>query len=77
MPNIIILKGKFRINKKYYDQHKIPVRNNTFSYHFEGSYTIIKNISDNTYLVEVTKNGQFTQDYRHVSQLKKFKLQNM
>jgi hypothetical protein len=82
-----ILEKKFNMNKKYYDQHKsnvifmprekvlikTPIKNNKFSYIYEGSFTIIQKISDGTYLIEIIKNGQLVQDYKHVSQIKKFK----
>lgn len=56
---------------------KTPVRNNKFSYRFEGPFTIIKGISNNAYLVEIIKNGQLIKDYKHVSQIKKFKIRNI
>lgn len=84
LPNI--LKTKFEISKKYHDKNKtivnfeigekvllrIPVKNSKFQYRFYGPCEIVKKISENTYLVQVTKNGKLTVDYKHVSQIKKF-----
>ncbi|KAE9522533.1 hypothetical protein AGLY_017069 [Aphis glycines] len=40
---------------------------------FIGPFKIIKQISDVTYVIEIIKNGQLVNEYKHVSQLKKFK----
>lgn len=82
-----ILEKQFLKNKQYYDKNKNEVQfltnekvlvktfknNNKFSFRYDGPYKIIKKISDNTYLVEVIRNGQLENVYKHVSQIKKFR----
>jgi len=82
-----ILEKQFIKNKKYYDKNKNEIqflpnekvlvktfkKNNKFSFRYEGPYKIKKQISDNTYLVEVIRNGQLENVYKHVSQIKKFR----
>jgi len=82
-----LLEEKFIKNKKYYDLHKkmikfqpgekalVKVENKSskFMYRYSGPFKIIRQISDVTYVVEIIKNGQIVNDYKHVSQLKKFK----
>jgi len=82
-----LLADRYLKNKKHYDSNKVQVKFNVnekvlikdenrkskFAYRFIGPFKIIKQISDVTYVVEIIKNGQLVNEYKHVSQLKKVK----
>lgn len=80
-------KKKYLKNKEHYDLHKkviqfqvgekilVKTENKTskFGYRYTGPFTIIRQILDVTYVVEIMKNRQLKNYYKHVNQLKKFK----
>jgi len=82
-----LLEEKFLKNKKHYDSRRKQIKfivgekvlvktenkGSKFTYRYGGPFKIIRQISEVTYVVEITKNGQLINDYKHVSQLKKFK----
>ncbi|KAL4153562.1 hypothetical protein QTP88_001395 [Uroleucon formosanum] len=86
-----LLEEKFLKNKKHYDSRKKQIRfvvgekvlvktenkGSKFAYRYGGPFKIVRQISDVTYVVEITKNGHLINDYKHVSQLKKFKIREI
>jgi len=81
-----ILEKRYLKNKKHYDTSKIHTtfelgervliksenKTSKFAYRYNGPFKIIKQISDVTYVVEMVKNGQLVNEYKHISQLKKY-----
>ncbi|KAF0705235.1 Retrovirus-related Pol polyprotein, partial [Aphis craccivora] len=82
-----LLEEKFQKNKKHYYSRRKQIKfivgekvlvktenkGSKFAYRYGGPFKIVRQISEVTYVVEITKNGQLINDYKHVSQLKKFK----
>lgn len=73
-----LLEEKFQKNKKHYDSRRKQIKfivgeKVLVKTENKGSFKIVRQISEVTYVVEITKNGQLINDYKHVSQLKKFK----
>ncbi|CAI6356596.1 unnamed protein product [Macrosiphum euphorbiae] len=82
-----LLADRYLKNKKHYDSNKVQVkfklnekvlikderRKSKFAYRYNGPFKIMKQVSDVTYVVEIIKNGQLVNEYKHVSQLKKYK----
>lgn len=67
-------KNKYDIDYKVGEKVlvKIPIRKNKFSNRYDGPYSIIKKLNQNTYLIKINKNNRLVDVPIHVQQIKKF-----